>query len=641
MSGIFGIIRPEGAQALKQRLQRMSSAMRSRGPDGENFYITDTVGLGHRMLCTTPESYYEHLPFQHPESNCIITSDARLDNREELIHGIGKHEFRTEMVPDSMVILQAYLKWGDSCVNKLLGDFSFAIWDSNKQRLFCARDHLGVKPFNYYLAENIFVFCSEAAAIAKHAGFTTTINEGRIADSLTPHLEGFDKVSTFYKEVFRLEPGHTLTLSENRKSISEYWKPVPQEALRYCNDDEYCEALQEILNKAVACRTRAMRVPAMLLSGGIDSASIMAVAQQHHQQNSNKGIHTYSGISQNITHCRESRMISALTTSKDSHHYIYTPSDIYHEGDTFFELISEVQEPFDITMILHFLLYSKASKNGDRIVLDGVDGDLITSLPASYPVNLLRMGKYRKAFNEIRSLNKLYCNKDGLISKFLVRNILSATTPQIFKNIRWKRGLMQYAETIIKESPISPNYSEHSNVLNRLVTFEKHNRTLSPTFPADVYINRFRHPFLTVGLERYDRVAALCSVEPRHPLLDKRLIDFFTRLPWDQFVRNGRTKHLLRTLGEKHLPPEVCWRLSKEHVGWKFNEEFQKVHNKKIHHVVNKHGLNLRKIVKTDFLFLEYSNKPTIIDSAVAGLAIWINNLERQGKTWNFQSDNH
>lgn len=176
--------------------------------------------------------------------------------------------------------------------------------------------------------------------------------------------------------------------------------------------------------------------------------------------------------------------------------------------------------------------------------------------------------------------------------------------------------------------------------MTRLINFEKQNRNFSLTFPSEIYINRFLHPFLTVGIERYDRVAALFSVEPRHPLLDKRIIDFFTQLPWDQFVRNGRTKHLLRILGEKHLPAEVCWQLGKEHVGWKFIKEFQKIHFKSIQHVIDKPSFKSRNIVKTEFLPSEDGNKQPInnsqgypIDSSVAGLAIWLNNLEQQGNT--------
>lgn len=170
MSGIFGLIYTEGKPSLQTRLEAMLSALSRRGPDNAGLWHSNTVGLGHRMLCTTPEAHFESLPFHDIPSGCIITSDARVDNRDDLIHSLGKNVFKTDVIPDSIILLQAYLKWGESCVNHILGDFAFGIWDTRKRQLFCARDHLGIKPFTYCYQKDSFVFCSEARVIADHSG---------------------------------------------------------------------------------------------------------------------------------------------------------------------------------------------------------------------------------------------------------------------------------------------------------------------------------------------------------------------------------------------------------------------------------------------------------------------------------------
>ena len=143
-------------------LERMNSILAHRGPDGAVVWHNGVVGLGHRMLHTTPESLREVLPLVNRGADLVITADARIDNREELIASLDlKHRPAAELA-DSELILAAYEKWGDHSPEKLLGDFAFVIWDGRQRSLFCARDHFGVKPFYYfYRPGHLFAFASE------------------------------------------------------------------------------------------------------------------------------------------------------------------------------------------------------------------------------------------------------------------------------------------------------------------------------------------------------------------------------------------------------------------------------------------------------------------------------------------------
>ena len=165
MSGIAGIYYLDGRPVEGMDVQRMIDSIAHRGPDGCGVWTDGSVGLGHRMLWTTPESLHEKLPLTNKSGDLTITADARIDNRDELISALNFNGRPRETITDSEIILAAYEKWGEKCPEELLGDFSFAIWDKRKQIVFCGRDHFGVKPFYYHLSEKIFTYASEIKAM--------------------------------------------------------------------------------------------------------------------------------------------------------------------------------------------------------------------------------------------------------------------------------------------------------------------------------------------------------------------------------------------------------------------------------------------------------------------------------------------
>jgi asparagine synthase (glutamine-hydrolysing) len=129
------------------------------------------------MLWTTPESPAEQLPLVSSSGDLVITADARIDNRDELISALGLTDRRPAQITDSELILSAFVKWGEHCPEKLLGDFAFAIWVGHRRQLFCARDHFGVKPFYYYLSDKMFAFASEIKAIVSLSEIDRPINK--------------------------------------------------------------------------------------------------------------------------------------------------------------------------------------------------------------------------------------------------------------------------------------------------------------------------------------------------------------------------------------------------------------------------------------------------------------------------------
>ena len=176
---------------------------------------------------------------------------------------------------DAEIILNAYERWGDDCVKHLLGDFAFAIWDDHRKRLFCARDHFGVKPFFYTHTADSFNFSSTLNEIKN----STTLNEIAVGDYLLFGVNQ-DQSTTIFKDIHRLPPGHTLTVENKQIKVQRYWTPSLPAEIRFRDPDSYVERFSELLSEAVKDRVRTDRV-AVSMSGGLDSTSLAAIAREY------------------------------------------------------------------------------------------------------------------------------------------------------------------------------------------------------------------------------------------------------------------------------------------------------------------------------------------------------------------------
>ena len=178
MSGIAGIVNLDGSPVDRSEVEALTAQLRRRGPDGEGVWVEGNVGLGHTLLRTTSEPEHQSQPTSL-DGQVWITADARVDDRAELVRKLvasDRSEIRQlgelRSASDEALILHAYHAWGEACVDHLLGDFAFAIWDGRRRRLFCARDQLGVKPFFFAITGQLLLFSSElrlrAQSSARH-----------------------------------------------------------------------------------------------------------------------------------------------------------------------------------------------------------------------------------------------------------------------------------------------------------------------------------------------------------------------------------------------------------------------------------------------------------------------------------------
>jgi asparagine synthase (glutamine-hydrolysing) len=276
MSGIVGLFNLDGAPVDRSLLQRMTEFMTFRGPDEQQIWLKDGVGLGHTLLRTTWESEYEHQPYTLDQQVWII-ADARVDGREALGEKLGiVQDISLSEISDVELILRAYYAWGEDCVHYLIGDFVFAIWDSRKQRLFCARDQFGIKLFYYSRVGNCLIISNTLNCIRQHPQVSNQLNEAAIGDFLLFDMN-YNLETTTFADIQRLPPAHTLIFSNDTLKTQRYWTlPLP-DLIRYKRSQDYIDHFHELMEQAVGDRLRTEKV-GIFFSGGLDSTTIAAKA---------------------------------------------------------------------------------------------------------------------------------------------------------------------------------------------------------------------------------------------------------------------------------------------------------------------------------------------------------------------------
>ena len=279
MCGICGIIDLTGQPIDQEILRRMADTLAHRGPDAEGFYRNPTagtspaVGLAHRRLSIIDIATGQQ-PLANEDGTVWIVFNGEiynyLDVREELLH--KGHVFKTRS--DTETIVHAYEEWGESCVDRLRGMFAFAIWDENRQRLFVARDRLGIKPLYYYWDGKTLIFGSEIKAIVANPRVARTLNLEALCDYFT--LLYIPAPKSIFQNIHKLEAGHVLTLAAGTLKIHQYWDLHFHPDLEV-SENEWQERILAKLEEAVRIRLMSEVPLGAFLSGGVDSSAVVAL----------------------------------------------------------------------------------------------------------------------------------------------------------------------------------------------------------------------------------------------------------------------------------------------------------------------------------------------------------------------------
>lgn len=566
MSAVAGIFNLDGAPVEPSRIRRMTDALANRGPDAQDSWIGAAVGLGYRAFWTTPEAAREKQPIHDPAASLAICFDGRLDNREQLVDLLHAAGIPPRDDTDAEIALRAYQAWGEPFASRLLGDFALAIWDSRRSTLLCARDIFGARPLYYrFLPGKVFAFASTPEALFAGSVLPRQIEEARIADYLVSELEGIDKTSTFYREVFRLPPAHTATVGRSGLSLNRYWQPQPEPALQFATNEDYERAFLEVFEKAVECRLRGGHTVGSMLSGGMDSSSIVGVARRLRADTGGPPLHTFSVISSTPAGCPETQAILEMLRLERLDATILDAGQFAELEPELTQQTWHLEEPYDYHMILPRSLYILARRHGVRVVLDGIDGD--SALAAgSHLARQLRRGDLANAWRDARALHRIYPDGPSVAAQMIHAGRAAWVPASLRRALRpWRRWRQRTRNTA---SPLlRPDFAARIGLSERIDRLEQHSRRRNPLDRESDVAGLIDHPYVVCAVERYERVAARCGLETRHPFLDRRVVEFCMRLPDSQKSGGGWTKHVLRRAMAGYLPESVRWRRDKAHLG--------------------------------------------------------------------------
>jgi asparagine synthase (glutamine-hydrolysing) len=541
-------------------MREMLAMIRHRGPDEFGIYIDGPVGLGNARLSIIDLSGGQQ-PIPNEDGTLWIVFNGEIFNYIELRPELEARGHKFTTTSDTEVLLHAYEEYGPECLNKLNGQFAFAVWNAVDQSLFLARDRLGVRPVFYTFADGDLIFGSEIKAL---------FADNRVSREMDPAV--LDQVFTFwsplapktaFKNIFELPPGHYLTARAGQTKIEQFWQlnfPAapnpPQKSV-----DEYLEELTSLLVDAAKIRLRADVPVGAYLSGGLDSSIIASIIRNF---TSNR-LDTFS-IAFNDAQFDESVFQRQMAKFLGTEHQVVqaTHADI---ARVFPEVIYHTEVPLTRTSPAPMFLLSKLVRDaGFKVVLTGEGADeflagydifkeaKIRRFWAQQPNSKFRQTLFQRIYPDIADLSK---NNASFLAAFFGDNITQVDKPEYSHAVRWRnnRRSCRFFSNEVKQAA--------TQSLDELLREQLH-----PKFKDWEPLARAQYLEVKIFLSQYllssqgDRMAMANAVEGRYPFLDFRMVEFCNRLPAKLKMRGLTEKYLLKKLGRKWLPPEI-WKRPK------------------------------------------------------------------------------
>ena len=542
MSAICGIY-TRGEKGGADGLDNMLAALSDYGACKAQ-WNQGWVGLGGRH--SAPAASSEQPPSREGEAPMTITADARLDDRANLGSALGLSHRESNHFPDDELILRAYRRWGRDCPKHLLGDYAFAIWDSQRRRLFCARDPMGVRPCYYYLTAARFSFASDIKGVLADPCVPDRLDEAYAA-AILMRQRSLSPARTFFQAVRKLPPGHTLTVSRGRTRLSRYWRPEDVPPVHHGSDDEYADAFLALYAQTIKDCLRGVHSVGVHLSGGLDSSSIAVLTARELRR---------QGRPPPLAFCwhpppdkQQSAMdeyvaiesICAQENLQPLYHAMRPEAIVTalrHDGS----LLPDVGG----TLLHEELVQRRAAENGVGIMLSGWGGDQGVSFNGADYFSRLLCGGHLKALVEMSraiGTNPLKLT----LTKALVP-MLHVDAVRIADRLRHGRWSFRRRASFIHQAYARPGARGHPL---ELIAVRRQQRWL------------LRSGDLSERIENWAARGVRHGIVYRYPLLDRRLLEFALGLPPEQFWRGGRGRWLMRYALQSIAPYNVCWELGK------------------------------------------------------------------------------
>jgi asparagine synthase (glutamine-hydrolysing) len=569
MSGIAGIIYFDGRPVEPGQVEAMTAAMHYRGPDGIHHWCKGNVAMGQCLLHTTPESLEENLPLTNEDQSLVLVMDGRVDNFQELRRELLHMGVVLRTRADAELVLRAYEVWGETCPDHIIGECVFFIWDARRHCLFTARDAAGTRHFYYHEGKGWFAFASEIKGLLALSVIERRLNESRFLDFLVEKYDRDDEVGTCFQGILRLPAGHCMEVTARGLRIWRYWNPANLSEQRFASMDECTEAFMDQLRVAVKCRMRSVQPLGAMLSGGLDSSTIVALISSEFRGELREPLRTYSLVQEDRANCPDGPYIDAILWADSWLKPLILTSVVGGElAASIDQAIAAADEPFTVSAGLPYLLsYRAAAKAGSRAVFDGMAGDQMF-----YGFSMSMSALFRgRRMTPMVGLLAAYHRHGWLRSgvKDLVRASLSEMAPdRLTRAWRQWRGERQlgHGDLALLQRPVARALVES----RRAAANARAEARLEDTDQA-VHARFFTTGLLSFAHERNSILAAPFGVEPRCPFSDRRVMEFAVRMPLAAKLSMPWYKYLLRQGTAGLLPEPVRWRRQiGRQPGWTF-----------------------------------------------------------------------
>ena len=531
MCGIVGFTNYNGNMTLEESrkiINNMNEKLSRRGPDEKGIFAKEKISLGHRRLAIIDKEHGKQpMCFKFQGNNYVLVYNGQLYNYQGIQKELEKVGFYFEGHSDTEVLLKAYIYWGYDVVYHLNGMYAFAIWDENKNELFMARDHLGIKPLFYSIKNGEIIFASEMKALFEFPSIFPCVDETGISElfGIGPaHTQGV----TVFKGIEELKPAHFLIYRKNEKIIKRYWKLTSK-----VHTDDFettCNKTKMLLKNAIERQLMSDVPLCTFLSGGLDSSIISMYAQKYYKEKGMKPLETYSvdykDNDKNFGKTdfqpnTDSDYVGFISKELGTNHHIVmldTPELVESLKDAVIARDTPGMADVDSSM----LLFCKKVKPYATVALTGECADEI-------------FGGYPWFFRE-----------DALKSNTFPWSI----------NISGRQHLLnpEIEKRIDLQSYIDFRYNESLSEVEILDTDSKETKE-----KRKISYLTFNW-FMNTLLDRSDRMAMYNGFELRVPFGDYELAEYVWNIPWEMKAYKGREKGLLRHIMKDELPNEIIER---------------------------------------------------------------------------------
>ena len=582
MCGISGVISFTSNYPKQDTINLMVKNILHRGPDAHNTMLYNRIALGHTRLSILDLSESGNQPFYSTDRNYIIVFNGEIYNYIELKKELEINfncTFTTST--DTEVLLQAYIHWGENCLHKLNGMFSFAIYNIQNDTLFCARDRFGVKPFYYHLDDEKLTFASEPKAIISTLSDKPKADHQRIYDYLIFNRTDHD-AQTFFEGILKLPHGHTLKVIKNKVSINKWYdlKKESKESLKTSKE------FRDIFKSAINLRLRSDVPIGLTLSGGLDSSSI--VSSLIHDFNK-KDVNSFSAVYGENKKGDESKFIDVYRDDLSNMHFV-TPNsqELLNDLNDFIET---QQEPFGTTSIYANYKIMKEANKTVRVMLNGQGADEYLAGYHYFYGNFYY--DLFKSFKWITLLKEMIIYVKNNKSLFAIKSFIFYLLPSTLQsNLKVKQKKVIHQEFIKK-------YKKSSNVPAKL---------FGKVSLFENLINHFEYK-LEHLLKWDDRNSMRFGIESRNPFLDYRLVQLTIGTPNSFKINKGITKSILREAMKDILPTKIANR--KDKIGfstpeddWFRTTQFQEI----IFEILKSNSFKNRNIINPELALNQYTN---------------------------------